>query len=149
MDSYLQYFGGTAGVIALTGIAAASALYFATRPTSEEPLVPLHAQSPVLEVSIPGSHIEESQIDTSSYQTIVWNLLHIDSCVCIIILKVSLNIIYDLFLSLFERDNLRVRYTTFFAQSYRVIPEHFPAKTLVSFFYEKMIKEKELEVKSS
>lgn len=61
MDSYLQYFGGTAGVIALTGIAAASALYFATRPVSEEPLVPLHDQSPVLEVCIFESHVGESE----------------------------------------------------------------------------------------
>lgn len=52
MDSYLQYIGGSTGAIALTGIAAASALYFATRPTPEKPLVPLHDQSPVLEVSI-------------------------------------------------------------------------------------------------
>lgn len=51
MDSYLQYVGGSAGAIALAGIAAASALYFATRPTPEKPLVPLHEQSPVLEVS--------------------------------------------------------------------------------------------------
>lgn len=52
MDSYLQYIGGPTGAIALTGIAAASALYLATRPTPEKPLVPLHDQSPVLEVSI-------------------------------------------------------------------------------------------------
>lgn len=51
MDSYLQYVGGSTGIIALTGIAAASALYFATRPKPEQPLVPLHNQSPVLEVS--------------------------------------------------------------------------------------------------
>lgn len=51
MDSYLQYFGGLTGLIALSGIAAASALYFATRPKPEQPLVPLNKQSPVLEVS--------------------------------------------------------------------------------------------------
>jgi hypothetical protein len=52
MDSYLQYVGGTTGAIALTGIAAASAYYFATRPTPEKPLVPLHEQTLlVLEVS--------------------------------------------------------------------------------------------------
>lgn len=51
MDGYLQYVGGSTGAIALTGIAAASALYFATRPTPEQPLVPLHDQSPILEVS--------------------------------------------------------------------------------------------------
>lgn len=52
MDNYLQYIGGPVGAIALTGIAAVSAFYFATRPRREEPLVPLHDQSPVLEVSI-------------------------------------------------------------------------------------------------
>lgn len=52
MDSYLQYVGGSTGAIALTGtIAAASALYYATRPTPEKPLVPLDNQSPILEVS--------------------------------------------------------------------------------------------------
>lgn len=51
MDSYLQYVGGTTGIIALTGVAAATALYLATRPKPEQPLVPLHDQSPVLEVS--------------------------------------------------------------------------------------------------
>lgn len=45
MDNYLQYVGGTTGAIALTGIAAASAYYLATRPTSEKPLVPLHEQT--------------------------------------------------------------------------------------------------------
>lgn len=47
---YLQYFGGLMGVSALTGIAA-SAYYYATRPLPEVPLVPLHNQSPILEVS--------------------------------------------------------------------------------------------------
>lgn len=48
----MQYFGGPMGAIVLTGIAAASAFYFATRPKPEKPLVPLNDQSPVLEVSI-------------------------------------------------------------------------------------------------
>lgn len=51
MDSYLQYIGGSTGAIALTGIAAASALYYATRPTPELPLVPLHNQDIILDVS--------------------------------------------------------------------------------------------------
>lgn len=50
MDGYFQYIGGSTGALAI-GIAAASAIYLATRPTPEEPLVPLHDQSPVLEVS--------------------------------------------------------------------------------------------------
>lgn len=51
IDGYLYYFGGTAGVLTLTGIAAASAYYFASRPIPEKPLVPLENQSPILEVS--------------------------------------------------------------------------------------------------
>ncbi len=50
---YLQYIGGLMGVSALTGIAAASAYYYATRPLPEVPLVPLHNQSPILEVILP------------------------------------------------------------------------------------------------
>lgn len=50
MDSYLHYVGGSTGIIAI-GIAAASAIYFATRPKPEKPLVPLHDQAPILEVS--------------------------------------------------------------------------------------------------
>jgi hypothetical protein len=51
MDSYLQYVGGSTGLGIAGGIAAASALYYATRPVPEKPLVPLDNQSPVLEVS--------------------------------------------------------------------------------------------------
>lgn len=51
MDNYLQYVGGLAGATALTSIAAASAYYYASRPIPDEPLVPLHKQSPILEVS--------------------------------------------------------------------------------------------------
>lgn len=49
MESYFQYIGGSTGAIALTGIAAASALYYATRPTPQKPLVPLDNQSPILD----------------------------------------------------------------------------------------------------
>uniref|UniRef100_A0A1L8DZ27 Long-chain-fatty-acid--CoA ligase n=1 Tax=Nyssomyia neivai TaxID=330878 RepID=A0A1L8DZ27_9DIPT len=49
VDGYLNYLGGPAGAIALTGIAAASAYYFASRPQPETPLVPLDNQSPILE----------------------------------------------------------------------------------------------------
>lgn len=52
MDNYLQYVGGTTGALTITGIAAASAMYYATRPTPEIPLVPLHDQSPILDVSL-------------------------------------------------------------------------------------------------
>lgn len=51
MDNYLQYVGGVAGATAITSIAAASAYYYASRPTPDTPLVPLHNQGPVLEVS--------------------------------------------------------------------------------------------------
>ncbi|KAF5297457.1 hypothetical protein FQA39_LY19269 [Lamprigera yunnana] len=44
MDQYLHYIGGGAGALALTGVAAASALYLANRPSSEKPLFPLDAQ---------------------------------------------------------------------------------------------------------
>ncbi|KAJ6646307.1 Long-chain-fatty-acid--CoA ligase 6, partial [Pseudolycoriella hygida] len=47
---YLQYIGGLIGVSALTGVAAASAYLYVTRPLPEVPLVPLHDQSPILEM---------------------------------------------------------------------------------------------------
>lgn len=47
LDGCLQYVGGTGGAIALTGVAAATALYYATRPTPEKPLVPLDNQCPI------------------------------------------------------------------------------------------------------
>lgn len=47
-NSYLQYVGGTTGAIALTGIAAASAIYIATRPKPENPLVPLDQQTVIV-----------------------------------------------------------------------------------------------------
>lgn len=51
LDGCLQYVGGTGGAIALTGVAAATALYYATRPTPEKPLVPLDNQCPIEDVS--------------------------------------------------------------------------------------------------
>ncbi|XP_049803053.1 long-chain-fatty-acid--CoA ligase 1 isoform X1 [Schistocerca nitens] len=45
MDHYLDYIGGPAGALALTGVAAASAFYLATRPRPEKPLVDLSHQS--------------------------------------------------------------------------------------------------------
>lgn len=45
MDQYLQYIGGGAGALALTGVAAASAFYLVSRPTPQKPLFPLEAQS--------------------------------------------------------------------------------------------------------
>lgn len=49
---YLQYIGGTTGAIALTGVAAASALYLATRPKPENPLVPLDQQTVVIKETV-------------------------------------------------------------------------------------------------
>lgn len=51
MDQYLDYIGGPAGALALTGVAAASAFYLASRPTPQKPLVELHCQSRILPVS--------------------------------------------------------------------------------------------------
>jgi hypothetical protein len=51
MDQYLHYIGGPAGALALTGVAAASAYYLASRPTPEKPLVPLDDQSYLVPVS--------------------------------------------------------------------------------------------------
>lgn len=51
MDQYLDYIGGPAGALALTGVAAASAFYLASRPTPQKPLVELHCQSSLLPVS--------------------------------------------------------------------------------------------------
>ncbi|XP_063244280.1 long-chain-fatty-acid--CoA ligase 6 isoform X2 [Bacillus rossius redtenbacheri] len=48
MDQYLDYIGGPAGALALTGVAAASAFYLASRPSPEKPLVQLDKQSRVL-----------------------------------------------------------------------------------------------------
>ncbi|XP_055385680.1 long-chain-fatty-acid--CoA ligase 5 isoform X2 [Condylostylus longicornis] len=49
VDGYLHYIGGTAGAIAITGIAAAAVYYYTSRPIPEKPLVPLDNQSPILE----------------------------------------------------------------------------------------------------
>lgn len=51
MEQYLHYIGGGAGALALTGVAAASAFYLASRPTPERPLFPLDAQCIVQPVS--------------------------------------------------------------------------------------------------
>lgn len=51
MDDCLQYVGGTVGAVTLSSIAAATAYYYATRPSPQIPLVPLEAQSPILDVS--------------------------------------------------------------------------------------------------
>ncbi|XP_019865427.1 long-chain-fatty-acid--CoA ligase 1 isoform X2 [Aethina tumida] len=44
MEQYLHYIGGGAGALALTGVAAASAFYLASRPSQQKPLFPLDAQ---------------------------------------------------------------------------------------------------------
>ncbi|CAD7081094.1 unnamed protein product [Hermetia illucens] len=51
VDNYLQYFGGTTGALALAGITAASVYYYVSRPVPEKPLVPLHNQGPILELT--------------------------------------------------------------------------------------------------
>jgi hypothetical protein len=58
MDQYLDYIGGPAGALALTGVAAASAFYLASRPTPQKPLVELHCQSRLLPVSTADIFIE-------------------------------------------------------------------------------------------
>ena len=50
MEQYLMYIGGGAGALALTGVAAASAFYLASRPSSERLLWPMDAQA-IIEVS--------------------------------------------------------------------------------------------------
>lgn len=52
MDDCLQYVGGTVGAVTLSSVAAATAYYYATRPSPQIPLVPLDAQSPILDVSL-------------------------------------------------------------------------------------------------
>lgn len=44
MEQYLHYIGGGAGALALTGVAAASAFYLASRPSPQKPLFPLDGQ---------------------------------------------------------------------------------------------------------
>lgn len=50
MEQYLHYIGGGAGALALTGVAAASAFYLASRPSSERLLWPNEDQT-IIEVS--------------------------------------------------------------------------------------------------
>lgn len=52
IDQYLWMVGGSAGALALTGVAAASAFYLSTRPKPEKPLVTLHEQSLLEPVSV-------------------------------------------------------------------------------------------------
>ncbi|XP_022900131.1 long-chain-fatty-acid--CoA ligase 5 isoform X3 [Onthophagus taurus] len=48
MEQYLHYIGGGAGALALTGVAAASAFYLASRPAPQKPLFPLDEQCTLL-----------------------------------------------------------------------------------------------------
>lgn len=50
MDDYLQYVGGTFGLAAITGAAAATALYMAYSPTPMYPNIDINNQS--LEVPV-------------------------------------------------------------------------------------------------
>lgn len=58
MDNYLDYLGGIFGAITIAGLATATIYYFLARPIPEKPLVPLHNQSPILEVSKPDASIQ-------------------------------------------------------------------------------------------
>lgn len=58
IDQYLWMVGGSAGALALTGVAAASAFYLSTRPKPEKPLVTLHEQSLLEAVSFHMPPIE-------------------------------------------------------------------------------------------
>lgn len=51
IEQYLQYVGGGAGALALTGVAAASAFYLTSRPSPQKPLFPLDEQCIVEPVS--------------------------------------------------------------------------------------------------
>lgn len=51
MSDYLGYVGGTVGAVSLTAVAAASALYIATRPSVFQTPFPLDCQSVPSEVS--------------------------------------------------------------------------------------------------
>lgn len=51
MEQYLHYVGGAAGMLALTGVAAASAYYLASRPTPTLPPFDLDNQT-IVEVSV-------------------------------------------------------------------------------------------------
>lgn len=58
IDQYLWMVGGSAGALALTGVAAASAFYLSTRPKPEKPLVTLHEQSLLEPVSYLTTYFE-------------------------------------------------------------------------------------------
>lgn len=70
MDQYLDYIGGPAGALALTGVAAASAFYLASRPTPQKPLVELHCQSRLLPVSTTDTLSELA----SNHRPCVWEV---------------------------------------------------------------------------
>lgn len=145
MDNYLQYVGGSTGLIALTGIAAASALYFATRPKPEKPLVPLHSQSPVLEVSFNVLPLNEKGRS--------WSLSFCRSAELLSVL-----IIFGLFLSRlsddFERVGSETRTQVSQVLQYhmmRPIVTRLPESPILSleivFLFKRWLKKIELEVK--
>jgi len=70
MDQYLDYIGGPAGALALTGVAAASAFYLASRPTPQKPLVELHCQSRLL----PVSTADTLTALVSNHRPLVWEV---------------------------------------------------------------------------
>ncbi|KAJ4438641.1 hypothetical protein ANN_14588 [Periplaneta americana] len=72
MDQYLDYIGGPAGALALTGVAAASAFYLASRPTPQKPLVELHCQSRLLPNNA-RAHVAHPVADL--YRRLCWELI--------------------------------------------------------------------------
>lgn len=52
MDDYLHYLSGTVGIAALTGAAAATALYMALSPSPISPPVDIENQSAEVPVSL-------------------------------------------------------------------------------------------------
>ena len=78
IEQYLQYVGGGAGALALTGVAAASAFYLTSRPSPQKPLFPLDEQCIVETVSEVFS-IETMCVKNVAANTDNWNF-HTRNC---------------------------------------------------------------------
>ena len=73
MEQYLDYIGGPAGALALTGVAAASAYYLASRPAPQKPLVDLNKQSDLLPVSTAKQILTHKGSSTTVRLRFSWN----------------------------------------------------------------------------